>query len=402
MRRRRAFGTIKQRPPRPGFYVRFSWGGRCYERQGGPTRAIARGLLTRAEALLRAGEAIEVVLAELFGDAHGSRLTFRDAVPLYLAYAETRKKASTLAGDRTRLGMMMRAPWAGEFLTNLRPETLTRWATERAAAPKPTPEGRASIEDAPPRPRIRAVSGATVNRDLNLGSALFRWARSMGHVTENPFREVRRFSEKGRAREVYLTAPESRALVGAASPFLRPMVVAALSTGMRRGELLALRWRAVDLDRGELHVEPETEKAGRGRTVPLTALLRDELKALKGTRNVPALDGSDSVFRCADGAPLTIKVLRAAFGSAVETCEAIPNEKRGRVTFHTLRHTAASLMVAAGVPIFDVAKTLGHSTIAVTMRYSHFAPEAGRAAIERLGAALGVPGEDDSATRRTG
>jgi integrase len=349
---------------------------------------------------LRAGEAIEVVLAEVFGDAHGSRLTFRDAVPLYLAYAETRKKASTLTGDRSRLAFMSRAPWAGEFLTSLRPESLTRWATERAAAPKPAPGVRASTDGTSPRRRARAVSGATVNRDLNLGSALFRWARSMGHVTENPFREVRRFSEKGRAREVYLTAPESRALAVSAASFLRPVVVAALSTGMRRGELLALRWRAVDLDRCELHVEPETEKAGRGRTVPLTALLHEELKALKGARNVPALDGSDPVFRCADGSPLTTKVLRVAFCSAVKACEAISHEKRGSVTFHTLRHTAASLMVAAGVPIFDVAKTLGHSTIAVTMRYSHFAPEAGRAAIERLGAALGTPGDEAVSTSR--
>ncbi|MBL9088124.1 MAG: tyrosine-type recombinase/integrase [Planctomycetia bacterium] len=75
-----------------------------------------------------------------------------------------------------------------------------------------------------------------------------------------------------------------------------------------------------------------------------------------------------------------------------------PPEKRTKVTFHTLRHTAASLMVAEGVPLFDVAKILGHSTIAVTMRYAHFAPEAGRAGIDKLGKALqggaGDPGAD--------
>jgi integrase len=69
-------------------------------------------------------------------------------------------------------------------------------------------------------------------------------------------------------------------------------------------------------------------------------------------------------------------------------CTGIPVEKRSKVTFHCLRHTAASLMVAQGVPLFDVAKILGHSTLAVTMRYAHFAPEAGRAGIEKLGRAL--------------
>lgn len=352
-----------------------------------------------------AGHSIEVVLAEVFGDTHGSRLTFRDAVPQYLAYAESRKKPSTLAGDRWRLGMMMRAPWAGEFLTSLRTETLTKWATERTAtlrAPSGEPSAP-SVDGSAPRRRPRAISGATVNRDLNLGSALFRWAQSIGYVSENPFRQVPKFSEKGRAREVFLTAAESRALMDSGSPFVRPVLVAALSTGMRRGELLALRWRAVDLDRRSVRVEAETEKTGRGRSVPMTALLHGTLTALKDERSVLALSGADAVFRCADGSPLTIKVLRLAFSSAVRACEAIPLDKRARLRFHDLRHTAASLMVAAGVPIFDIAKTLGHSSVAVTMRYAHFAPEAGRSAVDRLGEALGTPGREAAdAARRTG
>ncbi|MCB9829060.1 MAG: tyrosine-type recombinase/integrase [Planctomycetes bacterium] len=65
-----------------------------------------------------------------------------------------------------------------------------------------------------------------------------------------------------------------------------------------------------------------------------------------------------------------------------------PRGEAGGVTFHALRHTAASLMVATGVPILDVARVLGHSTLAVAMRYAHFAPESGRAAIARLAGVL--------------
>jgi integrase len=107
-------------------------------------------------------------------------------------------------------------------------------------------------------------------------------------------------------------------------------------------------------------------------------------------------------FRCVDGSPLTIKVLRLAFASAVRACEFIPLDKRGTFRFHDLRHTAASLMVAAGVPIFDVAKILGHSSVAVTMRYAHLAPEAGRAAIERLGGVLGANATSSESRTRTG
>lgn len=88
-----------------------------------------------------------------------------------------------------------------------------------------------------------------------------------------------------------------------------------------------------------------------------------------------------------EGAPAsayTQWMLRTAMANAVNACDEIPAHKKLKVTTHVLRHTAASLTVAAGVPIFDVAKLLGHETIQVTMRYAHFAPEAGKAAVDAL------------------
>lgn len=69
-------------------------------------------------------------------------------------------------------------------------------------------------------------------------------------------------------------------------------------------------------------------------------------------------------------------------------CEGISVEKRDRVTLHVLRHTAGSLMAQSGVSLFDLGKILGHGSPGVTARYAHFAPEAGRTAIDRLGDAL--------------
>jgi integrase len=128
----------------------------------------------------------------------------------------------------------------------------------------------------------------------------------------------------------------------------------------------------------------------------MTAELHEELEALRvGRPRVPR--GTDPVFTLRSGRALRVHHLRRRFKNAVAATAAkdektdkplIPDDKREQLRFHDIRHTAASLMVAAAVPIFDVSKILGHSTVEVTMRYAHFAPEAGRAAIDALGRAL--------------
>ena len=176
----------------------------------------------------------------------------------------------------------------------------------------------------------------------------------------------------------------SRALVEARQVGVRDVVLTALHTGMRHGELLAVRWGQVGLVRREILVEAATEKALRGRVVPMTGVLHERLVALR-KEHPRDVAGDDPVFVASDGSAITTKVLRAGFERAVKRCLGIPLAKRSKVRFHCLRHAAASLMVAEGFPLFDVAKILGHSTIAVTMRYAHFAQAAGRAGIDNLG-----------------
>lgn len=377
---RRYFGTVESRPDRPGYYVRFYWRGRRYKRYGGMTAAIAQKRLAELQVLQEKGADLAHAMAEVFGDPRGAKLTFRDAVEPYLAHAATRRTPSTLKSYRLGLALISRARWAGSLLGEILPREIQAWTAERVKA---------------------GTSGATVNRNLNLISGLYRWAIRCGHVEDNPVAKVERFSERGRARETYLTADEARLLVEACSPGTHDAVLTALHTGMRRGELLALRWRRVDLLRKEIVVEAVTEKAGRGRVVPMTDVLHARLSALR--REHPRqLDGGDPVLVLANGQELTSKILRSGFEAALRQCTGIPIEKRDRVTFHSLRHTAASLMVAEGVPLFDVAKILGHSTLAVTMRYAHFAPEAGRAGIEKLGRALREGGAPTDLPARDG
>lgn len=370
--KRRDFGEVYERADRPGkIYVRFTWRGRRIKRYGGINRETAKRRLATLQGRLEGGMSLEDACAEVFGKGPKDRLTFNAAGPLFLQQREARVKPSTFEEDRIRLRALGRAPFASRFLSDLRTVDFVRFSESR----------------------IGNVSGPTVNRELALLSAVFKWAERMGFVKENPLRKVPRYSEKGREERVFLTAAEAVALIQSGSGFIRPALMAALHTGMRRGEILRLAWRDVNFDRREVIVRAANTKSGKGRSVPLTADLLAELARLKAARAVKAIDGSDPVFVDEGGRALTRVVIRTGLSAALraEEAKAIPEEKRDGLTFHGLRHSAASIMAAQGVPLLDIARILGHSTLAVTMLYARFQPESGRAAADKLGAALALP-----------
>ncbi|MHC4547167.1 MAG: tyrosine-type recombinase/integrase [Planctomycetota bacterium] len=361
------FGEVFQRPGRKGWYLRFSFGGARYVRYCGPKKSIAEQKRAAAHALLAGGVSVEEVLAQVFGDFHGLRLTFRDAIEPYLEYAKDRKRASTYKRDVVRLETLKAAPWTKLYLAKIGREHIAAHIARRLAG---------------------GVAASTVNREVSLVGALFRWAQQRGYVKENPVRLVDKPSERDSGREVYLDADEVRALVAAAPAEFAPLLVCAFSTGMRRAEMMTLRWRAVDLDAGTLTVEPENAKTGHGRVIPLTDTLAAVLGRLWAELKVRRIDRGDYVFVAADGEPWRDWTVRQRFEKTKAGCEGIDADKLARFRLHDARHTAASLMVAKGIPLFDVSKILGHSSVSMTMRYAHFAPEAGRAAIAALGEAL--------------
>jgi len=142
---------------------------------------------------------------------------------------------------------------------------------------------------------------------------------------------------------------------------LRAAVIVALNTGLRLGELLGLTWDRIDLSRGVIRLE--LTKSGRRREVPLNA---ESYAALVG------LNPKES------GRIFSTQRIRKAYESAVT------NAKLDDVNFHTLRHTFASWAVMRGVSLKEFQELLGHSSLAMTMRYAHLAPERLRSAVTRL------------------
>jgi integrase len=156
--------------------------------------------------------------------------------------------------------------------------------------------------------------------------------------------------------------------------YLKPLVLLALNTGLRRGELLGLKWSAVNLSGRVLSVTAETAKSGHTRRVPLNTEALSTLTTWHKSAGKPGAD--DFVFPGADGE--RIKRIDAAWESLMK--------RAGLKNFrlHDCRHHFASRMVQAGVDLYTVKELLGHSEITMTERYSHLAPDNLRAAVEKV------------------
>ncbi len=155
---------------------------------------------------------------------------------------------------------------------------------------------------------------------------------------------------------------------------LRPLVIVALSTGLRRGELLGLKWADVNLAGKVLTVTAATAKSGHTRRVPLNAEALDILERWNERQGKPK--GAAFVFAGHDGNRMT------RIDTAWRSLTTLAGIKNFRL--HDCRHHFASKLVQAGVDLYTVKELLGHSEIAMTERYAHLAPDNLRAAVDRV------------------
>jgi len=155
--------------------------------------------------------------------------------------------------------------------------------------------------------------------------------------------------------------------------YVTPLVLVALNTGLRRGELLQLQWRDVDLSRQILTVRGEGAKTGQTRHVALNSEVTAVLKGWKD----PAAESNWFVFSGSiTTAPLA--EARKAWAGVLKRAKIVS------FRFHDVRHTFASKLVMAGVHLNTVRELLGHRKISMTLRYAHLAPQHKADAVERL------------------
>jgi len=248
------------------------------------------------------------------------------------------------------------------------------------------------------------LSATTVGQLHRVIHHMLRQATEWGLIFRNPAALVKPPAMTRSRRDVLSRGQAQSLLREVSGERLEALIVLALHTGMRQGEIFGVRWKAVDFERGSLRVETnlvptragwqlaEPKTPASRRTIPLNEIVRVALRHHRSRQLAeqlsvgPAWHDNDLVFANQVGNPLTPQnYVRREFYPACARA-GLP-----RITFHDLRHTAGSMALAGGVPIPQVSRLLGHANPAVTMSiYAHAMPNTEHEATDALERAFGL------------
>ena len=333
------------------WYIDYSFNGRRVRKKVGTSRKMADLALKEVE--------LRIAKGEFLGIAEPKKVFFDKLCDDYLSFSKANKASTSYRRDTISI------------------KNLCKWFSTRLISEITASElERYKIE------RSKEVSVSTVNRELSCIKHMFSKAIHWGYLTRNPLRDVKDFKEPpGRVR--YLTDVEIEILLNSCYGHIKDIVIVALHTGMRKGEILNLKWQDVDL-RNRLIIIRNT-KNNESRTIPINEPLYETLKMLGPTTN------EQYVFADRDGRPFGD--VRTSFRNALKRA----GIKEFR--FHDLRHTFASKLVMRGVDIRTVQTLLGHKDITMTMRYSHLSDAHLKEAVKKLEVGTNLAQETSTKTR---
>lgn len=315
------------------WYVAYSFQGKRHRKRVGHSKKVAELKLKDIELKIERRESLGILESKL--------ILFPAFAAEYLAYAKTNKAIKTYALNVGNIKAL--SPYFKDtLLSEITPQMIERFKSERKQSVKP----------------------ATVNRDLACLKNMFNKAITWGYLDSNPMKGVPLLPEPpGRLR--YLAAEEYDRLLRALPLDTAKLVRFALNTGMRKSEILGLRWK--DVNMGQRLIAVEITKTNERRILPMN----DEVYQLLVDLEKGRLK-SDLVFT--DGAVN----LRRYFERAVQRAGI------EHFVFHDLRHTFASYLVMSGASLKVVQQLLGHKDIKMTLRYSHLSQEHLHEAVGRL------------------
>ena len=220
--------------------------------------------------------------------------------------------------------------------------------------------------------KLVPVSAGTVNRELALLREALYAAVGQGRLVSYPLPKRRLLLKEPGFKFRVLTRAEAKALFAAAPEYLKPIILTLLNTGMRKSEVLGLEWDGVDFRRGLIQIAARDAKSGKARSVPMSPVLFETLHDLHA-----AGAGSEYVFRNPETGRPYVEIKR----SFAKACKGAGIKCR----VHDLRHTFASWAVETGCDLVTLKDILGHSSLAMVLRYAHPGEETRRRAVAKVG-----------------
>jgi len=320
--------AIKIKPSEGNFYIEYYAEGRKNREKIGSSRALAETVLQKRKVEIAEGKFLdkkkeEKVRFEVFADEY------------FELHCKVNNKKSFQTADIHNIKRLKQF-FGGLYLNEITPHKVQQFKAQRA------------IEVAP----------ATVNRQLACLKSIFNKAIAWGKFSgPNPVKGIKFFKENN-ARLRFLEKEEITKLLANCNEAIKPIVIVALNTGMRRGEIMGLKWRDIDFKRGIIHLY--NTKNSEKRELPMNEAVKN---TLIGVRKHPE---SELVFTKKNGE--SYGDFKKSFLKALEKSDI----KDFR--FHDCRHTFASHLVMAGVDLNTIRELLGHKSLTMTLRYSHLSP----------------------------
>ena len=280
----------------------------------------------------------------------GNKKMFMELMDKYMTKYAVKKAQRSIIRDNSSLKHLL--PVFGNiYLSQISPNMISNYKAQRRQ------EGAASV---------------SVNHELTLAKHAFNLAiKEWEWVRDNPFARVG-MEKLPQPRLRYLTEDEYQALINSCDVWLRPIVITAVYTGMRKSNIRELKWQDVDLSRNLIILE--YTKNGERLGMPMNAIVKELFKELGKVRHI----NSGYVFTNEDGTMVKETKLQKHFRQAC---------KKAGITdfrFHDLRHTFASWLAQSGANLYEVQRLMGHKDFRMTQRYAHLAPDNLRDAVKRL------------------
>jgi len=358
---RQSEGSVITRSDRPGLWARVT-----YSDNQGRRRVIQRRVTTRTEGKQLLKQLLREIEERGTQVIEGDKLTFAKLASIYESqrlFEPTLTPSGKTVGLKSYKTVRRRLKVVAAYFHNKRVRAIThydiaQYKRERLSTP---PQRRAATQR----------SEADVNRDLQLLRNVFNFAVRSGWLVQNPFAlgEPLISTASEVQRERVLSREEEERLLMACTgsrAHLRPILICALDTAMRRGEMFKLCWKDVDLLNREITVRATNTKTGRRRVVPISSRLYDELMKLKA---VAADDPDWKVFGVSD--------IKKGFATV---CQIAGIEG---FRFHDARHTALTRLTER-LPPMQIMEISGHTQMQTFSRYIN----ADRSTIRRAAEAI--------------